>query len=99
MTYNITLLSNATTPTQVVAGLNTISDGLYGTMTFLMIYIIILLTVEQEYMPNVMLGVSFLMSIIAGIMMTMNWLAWWVVAINFTVLAASIIWKIWAGRV
>lgn len=98
MTYNVTLLSNATTPAQLVSGLNQISGGAYGIATFLAIYVILLLVVDREYMPNVLMGISFLMSIVSGIMMALDWLAWWVVAINVTVFVASIIWKNWGGR-
>jgi hypothetical protein len=97
MTYNITALNNATTPPQLVSAINTVSNGLFGGALFLLVYFLIILNTPEEYTPNVLLVVSFLMSIIAGIMFTLQWLPFWIIPLNITVLVGAIFWKIWGG--
>lgn len=97
MTYNISALDNATTPVQIINGIHQISNGYFGATIFLLIYFITLMVVPDDYAPNVLVAVSFLMSIIAGIMVVLGFLPFWIIPLNITLLMGALFWRIWGG--
>lgn len=95
--YNLTVLQNATSIVNLATGVNTISNGLYGGMLFIIIYLLLFITVKEEYLPNVMLGAGTVMSIIAWLLFGLGLIPWWSLGINITLLISAIFYKIWGG--
>lgn len=92
--YNITGLQNATSMPGVIKGVNAATNGYFGPFLFALIYLLLFLLVPPERLENSIIGVSFLMSIISGIMLGLEIIAWWVVAMNITLLVGSVLYKI-----
>lgn len=95
--YNLTALQNATSIVTLATGINTISNGLYGGLLFIAIYLFLLLIVEEQYLLNIMLGAGTIMSIIAGLLFGLGLMPWWVLGINIAILITAIFYKIWGG--
>jgi hypothetical protein len=96
MTYNITAVGDATNIVQLWVGINTVSNGLFGIMLFLTVYIIVLFSVDRDYLPKTLVAVGFAMSIISGVMYVLELLPMWTVTINVVIFAFSIVYSVWS---
>lgn len=97
--YNVSLLSNNTSPVTTVAAINDMSGGLFGAGILFMLYVVLFIIVDQGYVQGkIVLGISFVLSIVSGIMWMMEWLSPYYLAMNATMLVISIIIVIWGDN-
>lgn len=98
MTYNLTGLQNITSVVTIMDGVNVASNGLYGAIIFICIYLFIFLIVKEDYLPNIFLGISTAMSIIAWLLYGLGIIPWWSLGINIVILISTIFYKIWGAE-
>jgi len=89
--YNLTNLTNANTIVDMTTEVNRLSDGLLIVMLMLILFLTYMIVFKKQNLKPVLIGASFLMTIMAIIAFTFGWIGVEVLIIPIILLFASIL--------
>lgn len=95
MTYNLTFLDNGTGILSVVTGINDLSSGLFSIMLVLSIWVLLFVVFQAFDTIEVIIGSSFVVSLLTGFMAGAGLLAWAYMGVPIAVLVGGLIFKLW----
>jgi len=71
--YNLTNVTAANTPIEIVGALNDLSGGLYVSLMMIVLFLIFLVVFKKNSMKKVLIADSFFMVLIGSFAFTMGW--------------------------
>lgn len=93
MAYNLTFIDNATL-SGVVEGLNTSSNGWLAGLILITLWVVLLITFyDRVETDSLLIGTSFIMAIITGLMLAAGLIAGWVIIFPIIGIIGGILFK------
>lgn len=97
--YNLSYLDNATAPTGLVTGVNDASNGLFGGLLLLFLFLLIFAASYKngEEFEKIFLASSWLVAILAGVGWGFGLVEFWVVGVAAIPAGVALILVIWTN--
>lgn len=89
--YNMTNVTNANNAYEIVKATNDISGGLIFAMLMFVLFLVILITFRKRNFKAVLVGASFITSIVAVIGLALKFIGWNIVIIPILLFFASLL--------
>ena len=98
MTYNLSFMENTTGLYEIVEGVNTATNGWLIGLVMILVWLLIIFIFQRDTdMSSLVLGSSFIMSIITGMFFFLGFVESWVLIIPILGIIVGIVFKFMEG--